>query len=290
MNSRRVEANGVSFEVLQAGSGPLALCLHGFPDNAHSMVPLLHALAGAGYHAVAPFMRGYAPSSVPADGRYQRAVLGLDALALIEALGADQAVVIGHDWGATAAYAAAVIHPARVSRLVTLAVPYGEGFITRLVGDPVQQRRSWYMYLLISSLGEMALSFGDFALVERLWADWSPGFTPPAGHLESVKASLRAPGAAAAATAYYKHVFFAELQDPALADIQARIGGAPISVPALYLHGADDGCIGADVETERGLFTAGIETHVVPGCGHFLQLEKPDVVSDIIIRFLEEDR
>jgi pimeloyl-ACP methyl ester carboxylesterase len=286
MNSSRITANGVSFEVLQAGSGKLALCLHGFPDNAHSMAPLLHALAGAGYHAVAPFMRGYAPSSVPADGRFQTAVLGQDALALIEALGAEEAVVIGHDWGATAAYAAAVINPARVRRLVTLAVPYGNGLIMRLIGDPVQQRRSWYMYLLTSPLGEMALSYGDFGLIDRLWADWSPGFEAPVGHLESVKASLRAPGAAGAAASYYKHVFMRELQDPGLAEAQARIGGSVITVPALYLHGADDGCIGAEVETERDLFTSGVEIHIVAGAGHFLHLEKPDEVNEIILRFL----
>ena len=90
-----VTANGVRVATLEQGSGPLALCLHGFPDSAWSFAPLLAALAGAGYRAVAPFMRGYGPTEVPADGRYQTAVLGQDALALIEALGEQQAVVIG---------------------------------------------------------------------------------------------------------------------------------------------------------------------------------------------------
>jgi pimeloyl-ACP methyl ester carboxylesterase len=76
------------------------------------------------------------------------------------------------------------------------------------------------------------------------------------------------------------------MQDIALVDIQARIGKAPITMPALYLQGAQDGCIGADVGTERSLFTAGVEVVVVPGTGHFLHLEKPDLVNARILKFL----
>ena len=281
-----VTANGVRFAYLEQGSGPLALCLHGFPDSAWSFAPLLGALAGAGYRAVAPFMRGYAPTEIPYDERYQTAVLGFDATTLIEALGARQAVVIGHDWGAMAAYAAAVIAPELISRLVTASVPYGPAFGMRLVTDPAQQRRSWYMYLLISPIGEAALAWNDFALVDRLWADWSPGFDPGPEYMERLKETFRQPGVAQAAASYYKHVFAPTLQDIALVDIQARIGTAPITMPALYLQGAQDGCIGADVGTERSLFKAGVEVVVVPGTGHFLHLEKPDVVNARILTFL----
>jgi pimeloyl-ACP methyl ester carboxylesterase len=289
MNTRQVEANGVRFTVLEAGSGPLALCLHGFPDGPHSFAPLLHALASAGYHAVAPFMRGYAPTPVPEDGRYQTAVLGQDAIALIDALGAGQAVLIGHDWGAVAAYAAAVIAPARLSRLVTLAVPYGPGLIGRLIADPVQQRRSWYMYLLTTPLGEAALAHDDFSLIDRLWADWSPGFRAEAALIEQIKTSFRQPGVAAAAAAYYKHTFLPALQDSALAPLQARIGTAPITVPTLYLFGSLDGCIGSEVETEHTLFPAGVQIELVHGVGHFLHVENPGEVTRIILEFLEQE-
>src|SRR5438034_8401767 len=105
-----VAANGLQFGFLEDGppDGPLALCLHGFPDSAYSWRHLLPALAGAGFHAVAPFMRGYAPTEVPADGCYVPGALTADALALHEALDGDEdAVLIGHDWGAAAAYGAA---------------------------------------------------------------------------------------------------------------------------------------------------------------------------------------
>jgi len=288
MATRRIDANNVAFSVLEEGEGELALCLHGFPDTAHSFAPLLRALAAAGHHAVAPYMRGYAPTPVPADGRYQTAVLGQDVLALIEAFGASKAVVIGHDWGAAAAYAAAAISPARISRLVTLAVPYGADLFRRLIADPVQQRRSWYMYLLTSPLGEAALAYDDFHLIDRLWADWSPGFKPEPADIEAIKASFRQPGVADAACAYYKHAFLPSLHDPALAALQARAGSAAIEVPSLYLHGSLDGCIGSEVETETSLFPAGLRIALVHGVGHFLHVEKPDEVNRIILDFLRE--
>src|ERR1700730_10721104 len=101
---RTVRANELEFALIEAGSGPLVLCLHGFPDTAHTWRHLLPELAGAGYHAVAPWMRGYAPTGIPADGCYQTGALATDACALHDALGGDgRAVLIGHDWGAAAA-------------------------------------------------------------------------------------------------------------------------------------------------------------------------------------------
>src|SRR5215470_6781862 len=102
--TRTVRANDLEFGVLEAGTGPLALCLHGFPDCAHTWRHLLPALADAGFHAVAPFMRGYAPTGIPGDAAYQIGALAADATALHEVLGGTaDAVLIGHDWGAEAA-------------------------------------------------------------------------------------------------------------------------------------------------------------------------------------------
>ena len=98
-----MEANGLEFAYLEDGppDGPLALCLHGFPDSAHTWRHLLPALGGAGYHAVAPFMRGYAPTAMPADGRYQTGALAPTPTPCTRPWAATgEAVLIGHDWGA----------------------------------------------------------------------------------------------------------------------------------------------------------------------------------------------
>jgi len=100
-----VDANGLNFAYLENGSGPLVLMLHGFPDTAHSWDDLRPRIAAKGYRAVSPFMRGYHPSAIP-DRDTDQETLARDPLALIEALGARDAIIIGHDWGALAGYAA----------------------------------------------------------------------------------------------------------------------------------------------------------------------------------------
>src|SRR5687767_9325960 len=165
----RVTANDVDFAYLEAGSGPLALCLHGFPDTAHTWRHLLPALADAGFHAVAPWLRGYAPTAIPADGRYQVGAVVADACALHQALGGDdRAVLIGHDWGALAAYGAAAHQPGLWRKVVTAAVPppstMGQGLFSF-----DQLRRSWYMYFFQHPLADVLVGLDDLAFIARLW-------------------------------------------------------------------------------------------------------------------------
>src|SRR6201988_458575 len=110
---RFVDANGLIFAYLENGSGPLVLMLHGFPDTAHSWDDLRPRIAAKGYRAVSPFMRGYHPTAIPQRDTDQE-TLARDPLALIEALGARDAIIIGHDWGASAAYGAAALGPDQV--------------------------------------------------------------------------------------------------------------------------------------------------------------------------------
>jgi pimeloyl-ACP methyl ester carboxylesterase len=118
-----VDANGLRFAYLEDGSGPLVLLLHGFPDTAHSWDDLRPRLAAQGYRAVSPFMRGYSPSGIP-DRDTDQETLARDPLALIEALGAREAIIIGHDFGASAGYGAAALGPDRVKKLFTIAIPH----------------------------------------------------------------------------------------------------------------------------------------------------------------------
>ena len=181
VRSATVRANGLQFGVLEAGSGPLALCLHGFPDSADTWRHLLPALAGAGFHAVAPFMRGYAPTAVPADGAYHLGALVADTVALHEVLGGDgNAVLIGHDWGAEAAYGAAAFAPDRWQRLVTLAVP--QAALDEVLFNHYEQlKRFFYLFMFRDHAGfaETLVARDDMAFLDELWReDWSPAFSP----------------------------------------------------------------------------------------------------------------
>ena len=281
-----VTANGVDFTYLSAGSGPLALCLHGFPDSAHSWRHLLPRLAAAGYHAVAPFQRGYAPTSVPADGRYQSGVLGVDANALHEALGGDgDAVIIGHDWGASGTHVAAVLEPHRWRKVVTMAVPPGPAIGMAFLGNLQQLKRSWYMFFFQSPLADMVVPGNDLAFIDMLWSDWSPGHDAT-DDVVHVKDALRDPANLAAALGYYRATIGEGYKDPALADAQAATSTMPTQ-PMLYLHGRNDGCIGVEVaELARTMATPNITVEIIEDAGHFLQVERPDVVNQRIVDFL----
>jgi pimeloyl-ACP methyl ester carboxylesterase len=283
----RVRANGLTFATLEAGEGPLVLCLHGFPDHARSFRHQLPALAAAGFRAVAPFMRGYAPSEVPPDGPYQSAALAQDAVALIRALGHDRAALFGHDWGAVAAYGAAVLAPERVTRLVTAAVPHGAAFPAALLTNYEQQRRSWYMFFFQTPFADAAVPFGDFRFLERLWQDWSPGWAYPPEEMAALKDTFRQPGVLAAALAYYRETLNPANQRPVLAEVQGRIAVSPVVVRTLYLHGARDGCVGAELlDGMEQLFPQGLETVIVPEAGHFVHQERPEVVNPKLVEFL----
>jgi len=290
----RVTANGLTFECLRRGGGDrLALCLHGFPDDAGTMRPLLDRLAAAGFTAVAPYMRGYGPTDPAPDGDYTTLAMAKDAAALAEELGGSEAVLVGHDWGAAGAYAAAAIAPERFSHLVALAVP--PRFVELLPEHPRQFLRSWYIvFFQLPALPERVLRARDFAFVELLWNAWSPTWDYPDERLEDVKATFREPGTVEAALTYYRQ--FGRQAAEKLADdaIKRRFpeeggdGGGGIEVPGLVVAGKEDGCIGHELFDDADeAFAASCRCLKVPGAGHFLHQERPDVVSDEIISFVD---
>ncbi|MFE3858727.1 alpha/beta fold hydrolase [Streptomyces griseorubiginosus] len=282
---RTVLAGGLEVPILEAGSGPLVLCLHGFPDHAASWTGLLNRLAREGYWAVAPALRGYWPGGAAPDGSYRPFSTGQDALALIEALGREQADLIGHDLGAVAAYAAASLDSTRVRRLVGMAVPYGPQLGTAFVTDGDQQRRSWYMYFFQTPIAEAAVAFDDLAFIDRLWREWSPGYELSEVERAALKETFRAPGVLRETLGFYRQLFTPPA-DEAARIMEARASGA-ITVPSLYLHGADDNCMSVELsEGMDALFTNGLERVVVPDAGHFLHLEQPKPVADHILGFL----
>ncbi len=286
----RIEAGGLSFGYLEVGTGPLALCLHGFPDSAWTWRHLLPRLADAGYRAVAPFLRGYAPTEVPEDGLYQSGALAQDACDLHEALGGGHdAVLIGHDWGALAAYGAAAWQPDRWRRVVTAAVPPQSVAAAGLLSFD-QLKRSWYMFFFQSFLADGVVGADDLVFIDRLWADWSPGYDA-AEDLAHVKDSLRDPANLAAAIGYYRAMLGNGPTSPELDQVQAATA-SPTPQPTLYLHGVDDGCMTVRLADQAAghLPAAGSRVEKISAAGHFLHLEQPEKVNRLIIDFLAEDR
>jgi pimeloyl-ACP methyl ester carboxylesterase len=267
-----ITANGLTFGARTCGeTGPLALCLHGFPDSAHTWDQLLPALAGAGFRAVAPWTRGYAPTSVPADGDYSMTALTADANALHEALGGEaDAVLVGHDWGAVTAYGAGALEPERWRRIVALAVPPPAVAMSAFFRY-AQLKRSFYVFLFQTPLAELVASADDLRFIENLWRDWSPSYDASAD-LSHVKAALRDPSNLSAAIGYYRAMFST-----------GGLTGTP-SQPTLYLHGSGDGAFGVEgVGDTLEHLPEGSRVEIIEGTGHFLHLEAPDVINQMIL-------
>ncbi|WP_113703773.1 alpha/beta fold hydrolase [Nonomuraea lactucae] len=272
MEIRTIHANGVEFAYLAVGEGPLALCLHGFPDTAHTWRHLMPGLAERGYRAVAPFTRGYAPTEVPADGAYEGAALVADVLALHEELGGgDDAVIIGHDWGAFPVYATA----GRFRKAVAMALPPTGALLPGFL-EYEQLKRSFYVFLFQTSLAEVAAA--DPAFLDNLWRDWSPGYDARQD-LDFVRRSIGRPANLAAAIGYYRAMLGTTPSSGRYPEVDPSPTG-----PVLYLHGAQDGCLAPGVA--KGVLDhlpEGSRAEQVAGAGHFLHLERPDEVNRLVL-------
>jgi pimeloyl-ACP methyl ester carboxylesterase len=268
-------------------SRPLAVLLHGFPDTAHTWRHLGPALAGAGFRVVAPFTRGYAPSGLPLDGSFHVPALMHDALALHQEYdGDDRAVLVGHDWGAITANGIAASSTNPYGAIVSLAVPpfsamnpRRDDLVRWLRILPRQATLSWYtLFNQLPRLPERSFE----RLVAHLWRRWSPGYDATED-LAHVAAALPDDEHRAAAIGYYR-AQPRQWQLPAVYRPLAKDWvGAP-RVPLLYLQGADDGCLDprwADRLADNGgdRLPTGSEVVVVEDAGHFLQLERPEVVN-----------
>ncbi|MGK2882149.1 MAG: alpha/beta fold hydrolase [Mycobacterium sp.] len=291
--SIEVDAPTVRLHALVWGpdAGPIALCLHGFPDTPHGFRKIVPALTAAGYRVVAPFMRGYAPSSIPTDGSYHMGAVMDDALRVRDAAGpTDDDVLIGHDWGAIAGTGLAALADNPFRRAVIMSVPpiatfrqplaIGERF--SLIGRlPGQLARFWYqMYFQLPWLPERSAAWA----VPRLWRRWSPGYDA-AADIRYVEAAIGAPQAWQAAIGPYRALWRNSKPPSAYAELNKSFMNPPV-VPTMYLHGADDGCM-PPVYTRwiGGVLPPGSAVEVVPHAGHFLQLEQPDDVARRIVEF-----
>ena len=264
--------------------GRLVLALHGYPDTAWTWRHLGPDLAAHGYRVVAPFLRGYAPSEVPVDRCFHPAALMADAVSLHRALGGDErAVLVGHDWGAIATNGLGAHPDSPFERIVSMAVPpfpalgpTGPRVLAR------QARMSWYIgFNQLPLLPERALP----RMVAKLWRDWSPSYDGNED-VRLVLDALASPTNRSAALGYYRSVV---RRVPEPYRTWKRSWTAMPTVPFLYLHGDQDGCMQVELADRlRAHLPPGSRYEVVGGAGHFLQVEQPDVVNGLIRDFLAD--
>jgi pimeloyl-ACP methyl ester carboxylesterase len=268
---RFVDANGLRFALIEQGEGPLVLLLHGFPDTAHTWDAVRPALAGAGFRAVTPFMRGYHPTAIPSDRAYDQETLGRDVVALVEALGEREAIVVGHDWGASAAYCAVGLAPERVRMLVTVAIPHPAGI--RPTPQLLWAVRHFAGFNLPRA--EARTRKNDFATIDALVRRWSPAWSVPPGETDAVKRCFAQPGALEAAIGYYRAL------SPRLPPSLRR----PVEVPAAAFAGEHDIIPTHLYERAASRYRGGYEVVRMPG-GHFMHREHPDVFIGHLLRVL----
>ena len=204
----------------------------------------------------------------------------------MDQLACNKAHLIGHDWGAAVAYAAAAAAPERFESLITMAVPHPGRFAREGLRIPKQLKNSWYMgFFNIPWLSDWVVARHDFAFIRKLWRDWSPRWTPDAPALDGVIDGLSQPGVLSATLGYYR----AALSLQALT-MSAEDAHYPVPVPTLALTGERDGCIDSEV-FERLMkpqdFPRGLAVERVFKAGHFLHQEQPQRVNALILRWLE---
>ncbi|MDQ4051203.1 MAG: alpha/beta hydrolase [Actinomycetota bacterium] len=263
--------------------GRLVLALHGYPDTAWTWRHLGPDLAAHGYRVVAPFMRGYAPSGVPADRCFHPAALMADAVSLHRALGGqDQALLVGHDWGAIATNALGAHPDSPFERIVSMAVP---PFPALGPGGPRvlarQARMSWYVgFNQLPFVPERALP----RMVAKLWRDWSPSYDG-SDDVRLVLDALAEPANRSAALGYYRSMV---RPVPERYRTWKRTWTAMPAIPFLYLHGDEDGCMQVQLADQlRRHLPTGSRFEVIGGAGHFLQVEQPERVNALVREFLQ---
>jgi pimeloyl-ACP methyl ester carboxylesterase len=264
--------------------GALVVALHGFPDTAWTWRHLGPFLAEHGMRVVAPHLRGYAPSGLADDGCYHVGALMSDAVALHRELGGDdRAVLVGHDWGAITANALGAHPESPYPRIVSLAVPpLGAMAGAPLRLTPRQLRLSWYtLFNQLPLLPERSVDLW----LPRLWQDWSPGYDA-SEDLARVDAAWPNRAHVAAAVDYYRAIRAPWRVSRPYRAWARTLNGIP-EVPMLLLHGADDGCLQREfAEHAATRLPSSARFELVPDAGHFLQVERPNVVNELVADFI----
>ncbi len=273
------EVNGVRLHYAEAGSGPLVVLLHGFPEFWYSWRHQIPALADAGYHVVAPDMRGYNLSSKPAGWReYDAGALAGDVAGLVRHFGVESAHIVGHDWGAAVAYYTAMEHPEVVNRLAILNVPHPARMLASFRTSR-QLRKSWYMFFFqLPVIPERLLAANDFAAAKRALRAESPDAFSDAD-IERYVEAWSQPGALSAMINYYRAAL---RRSPRASLTRMR----PIDLPVLVIWGQRDSVLGSELAEPERKWVSDVRVERLPEATHWVQHDAPERVNELLIGFL----
>jgi pimeloyl-ACP methyl ester carboxylesterase len=277
-----IRANGIDFHVATAGTGQrLALCLHGFPESSYSWRYQMPLLAQLGYLVWAPDLRGYGASSRPKGVKaYALENLEEDVAALIEASGAKDVVLVGHDWGAVIAWYYAMFGRLRIAKLIIMNVPHPalmeKGLRTRR-----QLAKSWYIFFFqLPWLPEWGLARRGCEAIGRAFRNMAVDKTRfPDEVLRVYREAAAAPGALTAMLNYYRALI------RGLRRTQRR-GIVPINIPTLMIWGELDAALGKELTYGTQEFVSNLTLRYLPNVSHWVQQEAPETVNAMMEAWL----
>lgn len=292
---QHIEAGVLDVAYHAAGpmQGPPVLLMHGFPYDVHAYAEVAPLLAARGCRVIVPSLRGFGATrflrdDTPRSG--EQAALGNDLRALMDALQIERAVLAGYDWGGRAACVVAALWPERCAGLLSFNSYNIQNIAKAMVPDtPDNEHSLWYQYYFHSERGRRGLAQDRRAVCRLLWRLWSPTWPFDDATFERSAAAFDNPDFVDVVIHSYRHRFGLVAGDPALAEIEAALARQPpISVPALTFDGADDGVRPPAGPAQHGhLFTAARNHAVVPGVGHNLPQERPDVFTEAVLELVE---
>ncbi len=272
------------------GPAGTVVLTHGWPDSTRCWHAVAPQLAQAGWHVLAPALRGFSPTrflqpDTPRTG--QLAALGRDMLDLVDALGLQQPVLAGHDWGGRAVANACGLRPGVARGLVLMSIGYGTNAPDQAM-SLAQARNYWYHWYMATPRGERTVRDDRRAFTRRMWDTWAPAGWYEEAEFAATAAAFDNEDWPDVVLHSYRHRWGHAPGDPHYAADDAALTPAPmLAVPTLVLHGAADSCNHPDTSAgKESFFTGPYRRELLAGVGHFPQREAPQAVADALLRFL----
>ena len=288
----------IGYEAHGPADGFAVIMLHGFPDDVRAWDQVVPPLTRAGYRVLVPYLRGYGATRFrdpSAPRTAEQAAIGQDVIDFADALGLSSFAVVGYDWGGRAAAIAAALHPDRVRATVLIGgYTIQNTLVVSPPGSAEAEYRAWYQWYFNTERGRAGLESNRRGLCKLLWRLWSPNWHFTDEAYNRTAASFDNPDFVDAVIHSYRHRNGNAPGEPRFRETEARLAERPrIEAPSIVLYGEEDGVAppGRDASpAERSAFASLVARRVVPGVGHFMPRERPDVVSAALLEVLDRSR